>query len=255
MILTSLFLGLLLCLSRMSGFFVILPIFGSRNVPPQLKVGLVFFTSYVILPLLDLSYIYSVSSLLEVGYLVLIEFITGLSIGFVVVLLISCVYLAGTIIDRDIGFSMVSVIDPVGSEQMPVSANIFYMMSLMIFLAINGHHQLIRTLVETFEYAPVGRGVFNMFIAHQMPDVLQTAFVLGFKLAAPFVVTVFVGNILLGLLAKAMPGMNVFMLGMPFKILIGFILFVALVPYYAGTFIEVFEWLWGQLMQFMVYLR
>lgn len=255
MALTFLFVALLLIITRLSGLFVIMPIFGSRNIPAQVKVGLVFFTSYVLLPLMDLQYIQNIGSLLELAYLIIMEFIIGLLFGMVVVIALSCIYVAGTIIDRNIGFAMVSVINPLGTEQLPVSANLFYMMSMMLFFVIDGHHHLIRVLVETFEFAPLGGGIFNIFATTQLVDVLQTSFIFGFKLASPFIITIFIGNILLGLLAKAMPGMNVFMLGMPFKIAIGFILFVVLIPTYSQALIEVYQWIWEELAKFMVYIR
>jgi len=255
MSLTALFVALLLCITRMSGLFVIIPVFGSKNIPPQVKVGLVFFTSYVLLPVLDLQYVSGIDTFLNLAYLLIIEFIIGLSFGMVMVLALSCIYLAGAIIDRNIGFSMVSVINPIGTDSLPVSANLFYIMSLMIFFVINGHHQLIRVLVETYNFAPVGRGVYNVFAYMQLTEVLQAAFIMGFKLASPFVVTVFISNILLGLLAKAMPGMNVFMLGMPLKVTVGIFLFVALVPYYVTAYTEVFEWIWNYMIRFMVYLK
>jgi len=254
MVLTSLFVGLLLCVVRMSGLFVILPVFGSRNIPAQAKVGLVFFTSYVLLPIINLDYIVGMDSLLELAYLIIMEFVIGLFFGVIMVIALSCVYLAGAIIDRNIGFSMVSVMNAIGTDQLPVTANLFYIMSIMVFFIIDGHHQLIRVLVETYKYAPVGRGVFNIFAAMQLADIMQQSFILGFKLASPFIITVFISNILLGLLAKAMPGMNVFMLGMPFKILIGLFLFSILVPSYVNGFYEVFEWIWTTMMKFMVYL-
>ncbi len=125
----------------------------------------------------------------------------------------------------------------------------------MIFFTMDGHHQLIHTLADTYTFAPVGRGFLNIFASLQLVDVIQQSFALGFKLASPFVVTIFVSNVLLGLLAKAMPGMNVFMLGMPFKIAIGFFLFIILIPSYAAAFIEVFEWIWLTMTKFMVYLK
>lgn len=255
MILTSVFVALLLMIARMSGLFIILPIFGSRNIPAQIKVGLVFFTSYVMLPIIDLQYVQNVDTLLHLAYLIIVEFAIGLMFGMIVVLALGCIYVAGTMIDRNIGFAMVSVINPIGTDQLPVSANLFYIMSLMVFFTIDGHHQLIKTLADTYEFAPVGVGIFNIFGSLELVQIMQEAFIVGFKLASPFVITIFVGNVLLGLLAKAMPGMNVFMLGMPFKIAMGFFLFIILIPSYVSAFVEVFEWIWEEMVKFMVYLK
>ncbi len=125
MVVTPLFIALLLMIARMSGLFMLVPIFGSRNVPTQIKIGLVFFTSYVMLPIIDLQYLGNIQTLLSLAYLVIIEFVIGLMFGLIVVLSLVCIYVAGTMIDRNIGFAMVSVINPIGTDQLPVTANLF----------------------------------------------------------------------------------------------------------------------------------
>jgi len=242
-------------ISRMSGLFAVVPIFSSRNVPMQAKVGMVFFTSYVMLPLISLEYVSNFDSLLTYAYLLIVEFFIGVMFGLIMVIALSCVFLAGAIIDRNIGFSMVSVINPEGTGNLPVSANLLYTMALMVFFTVDGHHQLFRVLAEMYQFAPVGRGFFNIFGALELVEIMQEAFVLGFKLASPFVITILISNILLGLLSKAMPGMNVFMLGMPFKIGVGLFLFIILVPNYVASYGEVFEWIWELMTKFMIYIR
>ncbi len=112
---------------------------------------------------------------------------------------------------------MVSVVNPIGTEQLAVSANLLYVLAMILFFVIDGHHQLIRVIARSYEVAPVGSGFINLFVSLQLTDLMQEAFILGFKLAAPFIITVFIGNMLLGLLAKAMPGMNVFYLACHLK--------------------------------------
>lgn len=255
MILSAYFVGLILSMVRLSGFFVVMPIFGAKNVPARIKVGMVFFISYILLPILDLKYVIIPESFLSLIGMVTVEFLIGLFVGMVFAISLSCVYLLGGIIDRNIGFSMVSVVNPMGTQQLPVSANLFYIMALMVFFTINGHHHVLRVISQTYEFAPLGVGVFKIQGVWELVWILQKSFVLGFQLAAPFVITIFVGNMLLGLLAKAMPGMNVFILGMPFKIAIGLFLFVALTPLYIKSLIEVFLWIWDNFMRIFVYLK
>ncbi|WP_430882778.1 flagellar biosynthetic protein FliR [Fusibacter sp. JL216-2] len=255
MILTSLLVGLILMISRMSGMFSIIPVFSSRNIPAQAKIGLIFFTSYVMLPIVDLSYVEGITTLLEMAYLIIIEFIIGLMLGAVMQIALSCIYLAGTFIDRNTGFAMVSVVNPIGTEQLAVSANLLYVLAMILFFVIDGHHQLIRVIARSYEVAPVGSGFINLFVSLQLTDLMQEAFILGFKLAAPFIITVFIGNMLLGLLAKAMPGMNVFLLGLPFKVSIGFFLFVVLLSSYVDALTEVYGWIWEMLAKIMFFIK
>ena len=255
MVVTPIFIALILMIARMSGLFVVVPVFGSRNVPNQAKIGLVFFTSYVLLPMMDLQYVQNIDSLLTIAYMIIIEIIIGLMFGLIMILALSSIYLAGTIIDRNIGFAMVSVINPEGTGQLPVTANIFYTMALMVFFVTDSHHQLIRILMQTYEFAPVGRSFLNIFASLELSVLLQTSFILGFKLATPFIITIMVSNVLLGLLSKAMPGMNVFILGLPLKVFVGLFLMRVLVTNYISSFEEVFVWIWELMTKFMVYIK
>ncbi len=150
---------------------------------------------------------------------------------------------------------MVSVVNPIGTEQLAVSANLLYVLAMILFFVIDGHHQLIRVIARSYEVAPVGSGFINLFVSLQLTDLMQEAFILGFKLAAPFIITVFIGNMLLGLLAKAMPGMNVFLLGLPFKVSIGFFLFVVLLSSYVDALTEVYGWIWEMLAKIMFFIK
>ncbi len=255
MFLTSYFIGFILCMVRLSGFFLPLPVFGTRNIPSRVRIGLVVFISYALLPLLDLQLIQGIDSFLDLGGIVIVEFLKGAFLGMSFLLALSCIYILGGLIDRNIGFSMVQIMNPMGTKTMPVSANLFYLIAMAIFFVIDGHHQIIRVFVKSYYFSPVGAMRFNVYGVMELVTILQNAFILGFKLASPFIITIIVANIVLGLLAKAMPGLNVFMVGMPFKIAVGLFLLVSLSPLYIKSLIEVFLWVWENFMKMFVYLR
>lgn len=230
-----------LIFARISGLFILMPVFSGRNVPAQLKVGIIFFIAVAIMPLLTLSTSLAIESLVEFSYHVIIEFIIGLTFGFVIVLYLSSIYLAGAVVDRNMGFSMVNVINPMDNSSMPVSANIYYIFAMMIFLFTDGHHIMIQGIVKSMESVPLGLGVINPLIYMDFTQLLSDAFVIGVRLAAPFIITTLVANMILGMLSKAMPGMNVFMIGMPFKIFVGLTLFSLIMPRYYGSMIEIYR--------------
>ncbi len=254
MFLTTYLVGMILCISRLSGFFLPLPVFGAKNVPRSVKIGLVVFISYTILPILNLGYIKEVNSIIELGNFIVIEFIKGAFLGLSFTIALNCIYILGGLIDRNIGFSMVNIMNPMGTLRMPVSANLFYLVGIMVFFITNGHHQLIKIFVKSYQFSPLGVMDFKIFGVMEYIKILSMTFIMGFQLASPFIITIVVANIILGLLAKAMPGMNVFILGMPFKIFVGLFLFIILSPMYIKSLAEVFLWIWENYMKMFVYL-
>lgn len=241
-----------LIFTRFSGLFVLLPVFSSRNIPWSIKAAILIFISLAIMPIAALNTSVVIESFPQLIYLMLIEFIIGLSFGMVIVLLLSSIYLAGGLLDRNIGFSMVNVISPMDQSSMPVSANLYYMFAMMIFLFTNGHHIMIQALVKTIETIPLGQGLLNVFIVMDFTELISQAFVIGIRLSAPFIITIMVANIILGMLSKAMPGMNVFMIGMPFKIFVGLTLFSLIMPAYYNSFIELYGMIYNYVYD-MVY--
>lgn len=232
---------MILIFSRVAAIFSIIPIFSSKNTPIQLRIGFIFFVTLVMFPVLVTSGVMMPSNFGEFLIDIVREVLIGLTLGFSITFTINSIYLAGTLVDRNIGFAMVSVISATDESQMPVSANFYYLMSMMIFLISDYHHRLIEGVALSFKEVPIGTDTFNIFMARRVTDIVGESFVIAFKMAAPFLITIIVANIILGLLSKAMPGLNVFMVGMPLKILIGFIIFLIVLPYYIGFFNNLFH--------------
>lgn len=234
-------LVLILVFTRMAAMFGVIPVFGARNTPIQTKVGLVFFVSVIMIPEQLASFSLEIDTFLDLGGYMIMESLIGFSIGLVAVIIINVFYLAGSLVDRNIGFAMVSVIGAQDESQLPVSANFYYIFALMIFLVGNVHHELIKALYDSYTTLPIGSNPLLNIIVFDYTDVLQYTFITGFKMAAPFILTVLIANILLGLLSKAMPGMNVFMIGMPLKILVGLFLFFLVMGLYPTLITDIFD--------------
>ncbi|MBF4691742.1 flagellar biosynthetic protein FliR [Fusibacter ferrireducens] len=230
------FFDLILIFARIGGLIFTAPIFGSRNYPTQVKIGLILFLSLILFPLVNSDIIYDVSSLYQMAFLLINEIFIGVFMGLILTIYMGFIYFAGDLIDRDLGFAMVNVVNPLDESQIAITSNLFYIFSMLIFLQLDFHHELITALVVSFEKIKLGAFFFAVPSFDILLDIIEESFVLGFQIAAPFVITVLIANIILGLLAKAMPGMNVFILGMPFKIFFGFLLFIILMPYMYDIF-------------------
>ncbi|MDW7662217.1 MAG: flagellar biosynthetic protein FliR, partial [Bacillota bacterium] len=139
-------LDLILVGARLAGMIFTAPFFGSRNYPVPIKIGLVLFTTILINPLVTSNILYDVSNVWDFAYHLTNEIFIGLFIGIILTVYFNFVYFAGDIIDRDLGFAMVNVVNPMDESQIPITANLFYIFSILIFLQLNLHHQLITAL-------------------------------------------------------------------------------------------------------------
>jgi flagellar biosynthetic protein FliR len=227
---------MILIAGRMAGMIFASPVFGSRNYPVHYKIGLMFFLTMLIYPMVPIDISYQVDTFWGFGWFLANEIVIGITFGLILTIYFNFIYFAGDLIDRDLGFAMVNVVNPLDESQIAVTSNFFYVFSTLIFLHLNLHHELIMAMITSYERIKVGTALllaptYDVFI-----DVVAASMILGFQIAAPFVITVLIANIILALLSKAMPGMNIFILGMPFKIFFGFLLFIILMPYLYDIF-------------------
>ncbi|MDU2066170.1 MAG: flagellar biosynthetic protein FliR [Sporomusaceae bacterium] len=223
---------------RVSGIFTAAPIYGSRNVPIIVKAGLSLILALVLLPILGQQTPELPKTFLLYLFLIMTEYIVGLIIGFTSTFVFSAIQMAGSLIDTQIGFSMVNIIDPLYGQNVPLIGNFKYMLALLVFLATNGHHLLLTALLDSFRLVPVTHVVFSKSLAPYMVDLVAGFFAIALKISLPVLVTLLLLDIGMGILAKTMPQMNIFMVGMPAKILIGLFMLSMALPFYI-FFLEV----------------
>ncbi len=220
----------LLIFVRMTGLFVTAPIFGRGNIPVYFKIGFAFTTTLLMANVIQVGHAIDTQNFMIYALYIIKEFLVGVVIGFVAYAVFTSIYIAGQIIDMQIGFGMVNVLDPLSNIQVPVTANLYYMLAMLIFLVTNGHHMLIKALYQSFSIVPLGSAIFGPGMVDNIIVVFQNMFTVGFKIAAPIVAAVIVTDVVLGIISKTIPQMNVFILGMPLKILIGMVIVLITVP-------------------------
>ena len=235
----------LLILVRISGIFIFAPVFSRNNLPMIMKIGLSFLISLILLPIVPEVSLIQSSNLYQLLFNILKEFSLGLIIGFICFLYFSVLYLAGMIVDTQIGFGMVNVMDPLTHSQMPIMGNFYSVLITLIFLAVNGHHLILKGLAYSFEIIPLGYSyVINLSFITRLTNLMAEIFILAFRFGAPVLISIFLVNLLLGILARTMPQMNVFIVGLPLKILIGFLTISItlrfIVPFSEGMFDRMF---------------
>jgi flagellar biosynthesis protein FliR len=233
----------ILVLVRMTGLFVTAPIFGRRNVPVYLKIGFSFFLAVILVNTLTVPKPEYFNNIYDFAFLVLKEFLVGITIGYVSFLVFSSIYLAGQLIDMQTGFSMVSVLDPMSNIQVPVTSNFYFIISMLIFLSINGHHLLIQALFSSYKMIPLGNASFNQNLMNDIIRVFGDIFIIGFKISAPIIAAILITDVALGVISRTMPQLNVFVVGMPLKIILGVLIIYFSIP----VFTEVVSWMTGRM--------
>lgn len=226
-----------LVLTRMTGLFIIAPIFGRKNIPVYFKVGLAFFMAVLLVntqnPGITINYI----NLWGFAILVIKEMLVGITIGYVSFIVFTAIYVAGQLIDMQIGFGMVNVMDPISNIQVPITANFYYIICMMLFLVGNGHHMLINALFDSFKIVPLGTAIFSGALMDNILRIFGNIFSIGFRISSPIIAAVLVTDIALGIMSRAVPQLNVFVVGMPLKIIIGLLVMVLTFP----SFISIVE--------------
>ncbi len=177
-------------------------------------------------------------------------------LGFITQIVFAVFQLAGQLIDTQIGFGIVNVIDPQSGIQVPIFGNFQYLLALFCFLAINGHHMLLTVLTKSYQLLPIGGGVhFNGTFYAFIFNLGGQMFLDAFKLALPVSASLFVADLAVGVLARAVPQMNVFMVSMPLKIGIGLGLIMIAFPVVVWAFEMEFSSLFQNYNNLLLILR
>ncbi len=229
-ILTSQIIIFILIMARIGTALTLMPLFGNRNAPARYKIAFTAILSLIFL--LTNHYVLTIdtSNLLIIAAAIFSEILNGLVIGFVVVAMMNAIYIAGHMIDLNMGFGMAKVISPGTTGQIAVTSNLYYMLTTILFFITNTHHLMIRAFAISLDTTKLGTMAITRLHSVGIVEIMRETFVIGFQLAMPIVLTILIGNIILGLLSKAMPGLNVFMVGMPFKVMIGLSTLLIILP-------------------------
>lgn len=235
----------LLIVARMSGIFAFAPFWGSRNIPGQVKIGLSFILAFVIFPLLTKPQIALPNNFWTYFLYLAAELIVGLIIGYIAMLIMMAIQFAGGLIDMQMGLSIVSVFDPQSSTSMPLIGQFKYIFALLLFLALDGHHQLIIALFNSYKVIPLLGFHYSGGFIDYLLYLLQQMFITAFCLSAPIVGTLFLTDVILAIMTRTVPQLNIFVIGFPVKIAIGIILLIMIIPLYltmvSGVFNQINE--------------
>jgi flagellar biosynthetic protein FliR len=226
---------------RVSSLLMASPIFGRRTLPSMLKIGMCIMVTYAVFSADPAALAVQYSGAIEFGLLCVKELLFGLVLGYVTTLFFSVVQTAGQIMDMQMGFGMVNVFDVNSNISVPVSGNLFNAILLVVFFGVNGHLQLIRILLATFSHIPVGQVALNPMIGLTALQVFALSFVLVVSVAMPLIASGLLGEVALGFIVRAIPQMNIFVVGIPLKIVLGLMMLLIMIPMFVSFSDVLFE--------------
>ncbi|WP_338626176.1 flagellar biosynthetic protein FliR [Selenomonas sp. TAMA-11512] len=243
-------------MARITGLFVIAPFFGSMNIPVYFRAALALTFSIVMFPVVSsIGYATAPDDVFRYGAAVLSEVFVGWMIGFVAYVVFSAVNFAGKVMDMQVGFAMVNIMDPTSGQQIPLIGSFLYNLMIIVFIVLNGHHMLISALFESFRTVPILTPVPDPNAALFVSNLVYGVFVTGMKIAMPVTFAILLTNVGLGVLARTMPQLNIFVVGIPLQIIVGMVVLSILLPFYVMFLDVLFNETYEQINMAIRYLR
>ena len=215
-------------LVRITGFIYVAPFFSLKSVPQKVKIGLsilLAFMIYQLIPYEPLSYV----GVIGFASLALKEVIVGLIMGLFANICVQILTFAGSLIDMEMGFSMVQEFDPISSNQVTITSNLYQYAILLMMLVMNLHHYIVKALVDSYQVIPVGKVFVHINIYQAMLDFIIDYFIIGFRIVLPMFAAMLIVNTVLAILAKVAPQMNMFVIGLQLKVLVGLLVLLFMV--------------------------
>ena len=210
-----------LVLTRLTGLLAVFPLLGAEQMPLQVRAALAALMTTVILPVLPVPASIP-SGLPELVGLMASELAIGLLMGTVVAWILEAVSFAGSMIDMQVGFSFVQLVDPSTSQSTSISGSLLLQMASLLIFITGLHHQMILALVDSYRVAPMGQGVPLQTLG--LVTLIGQLLAKGFQLAFPVLAVLFLLDLILGISGKFMPQLQLLQLSFPLKIALGMVM-------------------------------
>ncbi len=246
--------GILLFL-RVSGMTLSSPVFGRENIPIIAKVSFSLALTYFFFTI-DIDRVPPEYSGLPVFVLLCAkELLIGLIMGYLLTLFFSAAFTAGQLIDMQMGFGMANVYDEQSNASVPLLGNLINFMMMLIFISADGFERLIVMLRLTLTYIPIGTVTVSTGIVWTLAELFSNAFLLGLRMAIPVIMSGIVGEAMMGMLVRTVPQMNVFVIGLPMRVLLGLLVFMGVLPVYLTLTGTLFDQMFAGMEQVFAGLR
>ena len=220
----------LLIFGRIGGVFVSAPFVSNRAIPAPVRAGFAAVLSMGITPLIEKQTGPIPDSLPLLAGQVSTDILFGMALGYFAKLLFSAIEMAGYFVDTQMGFGFVNLVNPFSEQQESIMSVFQYQLALTLYILMNGHLLLLGALVKSFSVLPPGAVSPQANFGLTVIPMLQLMFSLGFRLALPAVGVLLTMDVAFGLVARMVPQINIFMVGIPAKVIVGLATVALLLP-------------------------
>lgn len=230
----------MLVFARVGAMVMLLPGFGESNIPVRIKLAIALLLTLIILPLHRTAYQIDLTSMAALGVLLVHEIAIGIVLGATARVTLAALAVAGSVIAQQLGLGFVTAVDPTQGQQGVLIGNFLSILGMTLLFATDTHHLVIAALNESYRIFAPGQLMPSGDVAALATRAFATAFKIGMQLSAPFLVFGLVFNIGLGVLARLMPAMQVYFVGVPLSIMAGFLIFALVLTGMMATYLNYF---------------
>jgi len=222
-----------LVLTRVTGAVMTIPVLGSNLVPRQVKAAISLLLALLLFPVVARTQVVSLS-MEWIGWTVEIvrELTVGIVLGYSVRFLFIGIELAGQIIGFQMGFNIANVMGAQSQDQLPIISEFKNLMAVMIFLSLNAHHYLLKGMADSFTLVPLASFSPQLPLVRRLILLTGNIFILSLKIGAPIIVVLLLTEIALGIIARLVPQMNVFIVALPLRIGVGLLMIAFSLPFF-----------------------
>ncbi|HMM88657.1 flagellar biosynthetic protein FliR [Bradyrhizobium sp.] len=230
----------MLVFARVGAMVMLLPGFGESNIPVRIKLAIALLLTLILLPLHRNDYHVDLTSMAALGVLMVHEIAIGIVLGATARVTLAALAVAGSVIAQQLGLGFVTAVDPTQGQQGVLIGNFLSILGMTLLFATDTHHLVIAAINESYRIFAPGQLMPTGDVAALATRAFATAFKIGMQLSAPFLVFGLVFNIGLGVLARLMPAMQVYFVGVPLSIMAGFLIFALVLTGMMATYLNYF---------------
>ena len=237
-LLPALAASFMLVFARIGAMVMLLPGFGETNIPVRVRLGIALALTLIILPLHRNAYQINMTSMAPLLVLMVHEIVIGVVLGATARVTLAALAVAGSVIAQQLGLGFVTSVDPTQGQQGVLIGNFLTILGLTLLFATDTHYLIIEALSASYTIFAPGELMPSGDIASLATRAFSGAFKIGIQLSAPFIVFGLVFNLGLGVLARLMPQMQVYFVGVPLSMLAGFLILAAILGTMMGLFMD-----------------
>lgn len=221
----------LMAFIRIATLVALFPVIGSRGTPTTVKAGLSIFLTLIIFPVIAPRVVEIPTSVIAFSLIAIKEVLVGLLLGFAAGVFFAIIQYASRIIDQEMAFTFAETVDPLTDAQIAPIGQLNMIVFTIVFLLLGGHRIFIQALAYSFEVIKIGsvhysEGPLSLHLIRMTAEIFD----IGLRFAAPVMVSLIVSTAALGIIARTVPQLNIFIVGIPLKIVMGFIIIIISMP-------------------------